>query len=107
MPEGDTIHLTAAHLRDALEHDALTRFETPRPVQGPRPEPGATVDGVTARGKHLLITFSGGVTLHTHMQMTGSWRVYVPGVPTLRRPDRGASPRRAGAHRLVVRRLPD
>jgi endonuclease VIII len=93
MPEGDTIHLTAARLRDALEHEALTRFDTPRPVQGPRPGPGATVDGVTARGKHILITFAGGVTLHTHLQMTGSWRVYVPGEP--RRP----SPSRA---RVVI-----
>ena len=81
MPEGDTIHLTAARLRDALEHEALTGFDTPRPVQGPRPAPGATVDAVTARGKHLLITFAGGVTLHTHMQMTGSWRVYAPREP--------------------------
>ena len=81
MPEGDTIHLTAARLSHALAHDALTRFETPRPVQGPPPTAGATVDAVTARGKHLLIAFSGGVTLHTHMQMTGSWRVYAPGEP--------------------------
>ena len=88
MPEGDTIHLTVARLRDALGHDALTRFETPRPVLGPRPEPGATIDAVAARGKHLLMTFAGSVTLHTHMQMTGSWRVYAPGEPWRLAPSR-------------------
>ncbi len=34
-----------------------------------------------ARGKHLLIRFAGGATLHTHMRMTGSWRTFPPGEP--------------------------
>jgi endonuclease-8 len=37
---------------------------------------GDEVDSVEARGKHLLIRFAGGLTLHTHMRMTGSWHVY-------------------------------
>ena len=37
---------------------------------------GDEVDAVEARGKHLLIRFAGGLTLHTHMRMTGSWHVY-------------------------------
>jgi endonuclease-8 len=37
---------------------------------------GDEVDEVEARGKHLLIRFAGGLTLHTHMRMTGSWHVY-------------------------------
>lgn len=32
-----------------------------------------------ARAKHLLIRCSGGLVLHTHMQMTGSWHVYPTG----------------------------
>jgi endonuclease-8 len=40
---------------------------------------GRTVDAVEARGKHLLIRLSGGVTLHSHMKMTGSWHVYSAG----------------------------
>jgi endonuclease VIII len=81
MPEGDTIHLTAARLRDALGTGPLIRFETPRPVPGPRPASGASIEEIIARGKHLLVTFSDGVTLHTHMQMTGSWRTFVMGEP--------------------------
>jgi len=40
---------------------------------------GRTVEGVEAKAKHLLIRFSGGVTLHTHMQMEGAWHVYSAG----------------------------
>ena len=40
---------------------------------------GDEVDEVEARGKHLLMRFAGGLTLHTHMRMTGSWHVYRAG----------------------------
>ena len=43
------------------------------------PRPGEHIEDVTARGKHLLIRFSGGLTLHTHMRMNGSWHLYSPG----------------------------
>jgi endonuclease-8 len=34
------------------------------------------VAGVEANGKHLLLRFEGGVTLHTHLGMRGSWHLY-------------------------------
>ena len=40
------------------------------------PEPGETVDAVRAEGKHLLVDFSGGLTLRTHLRMTGRWDLY-------------------------------
>jgi endonuclease-8 len=40
---------------------------------------GAGVASVEARGKHLLIGFSGGRWLRTHMRMRGSWHRYRPG----------------------------
>lgn len=40
---------------------------------------GRTVESVEARAKHLFIRFSGGITLHTHMQMAGAWHVYPTG----------------------------
>lgn len=78
MPEGDTIHRAAARLRPALQGRALVRFEAPR-LAGPRPRPGETVEVVEAVGKHLLVRFSGGLTLETHMRMTGSWHLYRTG----------------------------
>ena len=48
---------------------------------------GTTVDKVEAKGKHLLMQFSSGDVLHTHMRMTGSWHVY-PAGERWRRADR-------------------
>jgi endonuclease-8 len=75
VPEGDTIHRVADRLRPALAGQVLERFEAPR-ATGPRPAAGSTVDAVEARGKHLLIRFSDGVTLHTHLRMNGTWHLY-------------------------------
>ncbi|MGZ5343257.1 MAG: Fpg/Nei family DNA glycosylase [Actinomycetota bacterium] len=78
MPEGDTIHRTADTLRTALRAATIVRFEMPR-LRVSGPAAGERVDDVEARGKHLLIRCSGGLTVHTHMRMSGSWHVYRPG----------------------------
>jgi endonuclease-8 len=78
VPEGDTIHRTASRLAPALVGRTLVRFEAPRLV-GDRPRPGERVDAVDAVGKHLLLRFSGGLTVRTHLRMTGSWHLYATG----------------------------
>lgn len=78
MPEGDTIHRAADRLRPALAGHVLTRFEAPRLV-GDRPALGEAIAAVEARGKHLLVSFSGGLVLRTHMKMSGSWHLYREG----------------------------
>ena len=78
MPEGDTIHRAAARLRPALAGQVVRRFEAPR-LLGDRPKVGTRIDDVEAVGKHLLVHFEGGLTLQTHMRMTGSWHLYRPG----------------------------
>lgn len=78
MPEGDTIHRTAARLRPVLVDKPLVNFEAPR-VVGRQPHPGEIVVAVEAVGKNLLIHFDGGLVLHTHMKMTGSWHMYRTG----------------------------
>lgn len=40
---------------------------------------GATIDRIEARGKYLLVRFSCGLTILTHMRMDGSWHLYRPG----------------------------
>lgn len=74
MPEGDTIHRAAAALRAGLGDGPLTAFEAPT-ARGLRPAAGESIERIEARGKHLLIRFGGGLTLHTHLGMEGSWRV--------------------------------
>jgi endonuclease-8 len=50
---------------------------------------GRHVEKVDARGKHLFLRFAGGLTLHSHLRMTGWWGVYARGGRW------GRSPRRA------------
>ncbi|HEX8805009.1 MAG TPA: DNA-formamidopyrimidine glycosylase family protein [Acidimicrobiales bacterium] len=78
MPEGDTLHRVATRLRPALAGHTLVRFEAPL-LRGPRPAPGDTIDEVEAQGKHLLVHFGGGLSLRTHLRMSGSWHLYRPG----------------------------
>jgi endonuclease VIII len=85
VPEGDTIHRTAATLRAAVGGAVLRGFSAPR-LPGPLPAAGATIGPVEARGKHLLVGFSATpgrepLVLHTHMRMTGSWHTYAHGQP--------------------------
>jgi len=89
MPEGDTITRAARNLQAVLAGHRLVRFEAPRMVGRP-PRPGTTVLSVEARGKHLLVHFSDGRALHTHMRMTGSWHLYRGDEPW-RRPHARAS----------------
>jgi len=83
MPEGDTTSRTAATLHRVFASKMLTRFESALPaltrVDHDRPLAGRTIESVAARGKHLLIYFSGDLILHTHMRMSGSWHIYRPG----------------------------
>ena len=48
----------------------------------------STIDRVDSVGKHLLIGFDAGLTLHTHLRMNGSWHRYRPGEPWRRSPAR-------------------
>jgi endonuclease-8 len=85
MPEGDSIFRTAQALHRHLSGDTVTRFDSVLPalirVDHDRPVAGRTVEGVVSRGKHILMTFSGDLVLHTHMRMNGSWHGYAPGAP--------------------------
>lgn len=80
MPEGDTIHRTAAALRTALVGKAVTRFDSRR-LSGPAPALGRVIERVESHGKHLEIVWDDGLILHTHMRMTGSWHLYRAGEP--------------------------
>jgi endonuclease-8 len=86
MPEGDTIFRTAEVLRGALlGADVREAWSQPRPGLSRVPRlsrlVGLRVEVVEARGKHLLIGFTGGLWLRTHMRMRGSWHRYRPGEP--------------------------
>ncbi len=93
MPEGDTIYRSARALGRALTGKIVTHFESAYALiaraNDEDPIVGQTVRQVEARGKWLLIHFSGregkptparpAPILVTHMLMSGSWHIYRPG----------------------------
>lgn len=90
VPEGDTVHRTAARLDAALRGSPVLRAELRWPSVPDVDLRGSTTVEVVARGKHLLHRLDTGTTLHTHLRMEGQWRVERPGPRTdraLRRPD--------------------
>jgi endonuclease-8 len=80
MPEGDTIFRTARNLGRALMGKEIIGFRSTFPLltrfSDDTPLVGQTVDQVEARGKWLLIHFSGGGILTSHLLMNGSWHIY-------------------------------
>lgn len=99
MPEGDTIHYAANRIRPVLEGEVPDELRTPHPRFGrdrwPDRLKGRAVTSVDAHGKHLFVRFDGGLVLHSHLRMTGSWGVHPLGQRWKR------APRRAW---LVIRR---
>ena len=75
MPEGDTVYRTAVHLDEALRGRPLTVSDVRVPKYASVDLVGETVDEVVSRGKHLL-TRVGGLSIHTHLKMEGSWHIY-------------------------------
>jgi endonuclease-8 len=75
VPEGDSVYQTAQQLHDALAGKAVTRFELRVPRLALANLTGETVTEVRPRGKHLLMRFSDGRTLHSHLLLDGAWRI--------------------------------
>jgi len=76
VPEGDTVYLSAHRMHDALAGQTLISSDFRLPALAGADVAGRTVLEVVPRGKHMLMRFDDGRTLHTHFRMDGSWRVY-------------------------------
>src|SRR5690242_8799906 len=83
MPEGDTIHRIADRMRVALAGRTLELADAPSPrspLHTRAPElQGRTLEAVEARGKNLLVHFSGDLSLHSHLGMNGRWFIRADG----------------------------
>ncbi len=79
MPEGDTVFLTGERLRRVLVGRTLTRTDFRHPKLATLDLSGLAVVAVRTVGKHLFLRFSDGTSLHSHLRMDGSWRVFRPG----------------------------
>jgi endonuclease VIII len=92
VPEGDTIHQAAQRIGVALAGHVVDEVRATHPRSAardfaPRLQ-GREVSAVQAHGKHLFICFAGGLTLHSHLRMTGMWGVYRSGQRWSRSPRR-------------------
>jgi endonuclease VIII len=89
MPEGDSIYRSARTLNLALTGQTVTSFESALAhlsrVRVDQGVVGRTVEKVEARGKWLLMFFSGDLILLSQMLMSGSWHIYRPGETWKRR----------------------
>ena len=88
MPEGDSLHRAARRLQ-ALVGDSV-EAESPNP-RGLATGVAEQVDGrrleaVEAVGKNVILRFEGGVTIRSHLRMSGRWCVVARDTPVFGRP---------------------
>jgi endonuclease-8 len=81
VPEGDVVWRAAGQLHGALAGRVLTVSDFRVPRYATTSLAGRAVTGTVSRGKHLLTRVEGGVTVHTHLRMDGSWRIRPAGGP--------------------------
>ncbi|MET8680516.1 DNA-formamidopyrimidine glycosylase family protein [Streptomyces sp. NPDC004647] len=79
MPEGDTVWGTARRLHEALAGERLVRSDLRVPKLATVDLSGREVTEIVSRGKHLLTRVEGGLTLHSHLRMDGTWHLYTAG----------------------------
>lgn len=91
MPEGDTLYRTASVLREVLGGKSVTAARGRPDGAALGRVVGSRVERVESVGKHLLITFSNGLALHTHLRMHGSWHRYRSGERWRRSPARAVA----------------
>src|SRR3712207_4923825 len=105
MPEGDTIRFAVGRIRPVLEGRVPDEIVTPQPRHSmdrwPQKLSGRAVRAVDAHGKHLFLRFEGGLTLHSHLRMTGWWGVYPHGRRWGRSPRRAWLVLRTETHEVV------
>lgn len=83
MPEGDAVWMMARKLQHGLVGTRLMSSDFRVPQLATVKLDGWTVVESASRGKHLLLRLQGPqreqATLHSHLRMDGSWRIYLPG----------------------------
>lgn len=79
MAEGDSIARLAARLHAATAGRTVVGGTFRHPRLALADLSGQRIEAWLPRGKHLLMRTSAGLTLHSHLRMSGSWSVLGPG----------------------------
>ena len=105
MPEGDTILHAVRQMGPVLAGTVPEEVLTPQPRHArdrwPQRLDGRAVRAVDAHGKHLFVRFEGGLTIHSHLRMTGAWGVYTRGARWRRSTRRAWLVLRTSGHEVV------
>jgi endonuclease VIII len=101
MPEGDALHRAARRLSVLVGERVEAESPHPRAqVTGVAPRiDGRRLEAVEAVGKNLFLRFEGGITVRSHLRMSGRWRVEPRGGARVGRPWLVL---RGGAHEAVL-----
>jgi endonuclease-8 len=88
MPEGDALHRAARRLSVLVGERVEAESPHPRAqVTGVAPRiDGRRLEAVEAVGKNLFLRFEGGITVRSHLRMSGRWRVEPRGAARTGRP---------------------
>ncbi|SES14215.1 endonuclease-8 [Lentzea xinjiangensis] len=78
MAEGDTVARIAARLHTATAGSLIVHSDVRHPRFATVDLAGQRILDWRARGKHLLSRTDAGLTVHSHLRMTGSWSVLRP-----------------------------
>ncbi|HEX7625754.1 MAG TPA: DNA-formamidopyrimidine glycosylase family protein [Gaiellaceae bacterium] len=88
MPEGDALHLAARRLQPLVGQRIAAESPHPR-AQAERVAEridGRLLESVEAIGKNLLFRFEGGITLRSHLRISGRWSLRPRGEARAGRP---------------------
>jgi endonuclease-8 len=88
VPEGDTLHRAARLLQPLVGSRITASSPHPRAQAESVAEEvdGRMLESVHAVGKNLVLRFSGGVVLRSHLRMTGQWTLRPAGEARVGRP---------------------
>lgn len=75
MPEGDTVWLAAHRMHSALAIRVLCTTDFRVPAYATVDLSGRRVLEVVSHGKRMLTRIEGGLSLHTHFRMDGTWQL--------------------------------
>ena len=79
MPEGDTVRRAARALAALVGERVEASAPHPRGSRVARAIDGRVLEAVEPVGKNMLLRFDGGLVVHSHLGMTGRWRVVPAG----------------------------
>ncbi len=83
MPEGDSILHTALRLRPVLIDQKIEEIVTPQRRHAadrwPKRLTDHTITSIDTYGKNLFLRFDNGLSIYSHLRMTGGWHIYEHG----------------------------